>query len=305
MDLLLRHRTEYTYTGPVSFGPHRLMLRPRDSFDMRILNATLTTSPPATLNWMHDAYGNPVAVAEFEGESDQLVIESELTLRRYGSSLPTPNVNPRWAAMRRVEYSEPERIVLAPFIHPAEEGAEQMLGWAQATMAMPGNDHPHPLATLSQAIKNAFSYAVRHEEGVQSPAETLAKGSGSCRDLAWLFIEVVRNLGYAARFVSGYLHDASAGGDGLQAPVSLTHAWAEVFIPGDGWIEFDPTNALVADPQLIRVAVARTAPEVSPVSGSFTGAAGLSALSVAVHITPQPPAEGAGTADGPVLGQAA
>lgn len=288
MDLSIRHVTTYHYGCPVEFGPHRLILRPRDSFDLRILDTRLDIRPMAQVEWIHDVYGNPVAIATFQEPGDQLEIVSELTLRRYGSTFPRNHVAAR-SAQFAPRYSDGERIVLQPFLAPASHDDGSVLAdWIHQVLAGDpvGTD---PISQLLNAIHAGFAYVVRYEEGVQAPALTLALRSGSCRDLAWLFIEAVRRLGYAARFVTGYLHGDLSNQETMRAPVSLTHAWAEIFIPEDGWVEFDPTNALVADPHLIRVAMARVPWEASPVSGSFTGPAGaLGGLLVGVDIVGLP-----------------
>ncbi|MCZ8314242.1 transglutaminase family protein [Phreatobacter sp.] len=284
MDLHLRHVTRYHYSQPVMFGPHKLMIRPRDSFDLRILETELDIFPAAALAWSHDVYGNPVALATFADAADRLEITSSLVLRRYGSAL-FRKPGPATAAFVP-HYSDGERIVLQPFITPASADADGALAaWLAGVLQDPvGGDS---LSRLAEAIHAGFGYSVRYEEGTQAPSQTLALGAGSCRDLAWLFIEAVRRLGYAARFVTGYLHNATGEAGSNRAAVGLTHAWAEVFVPGDGWVEFDPTNALVADPHLIRVAVARVPTDASPVSGSFTGPFGAQiGLWVGVEITP-------------------
>jgi transglutaminase-like putative cysteine protease len=285
MDIHVRHVTTYQYAGPVQFGPHRLMLRPRDSFDMRILETEIDIVPAATLHWSHDVYGNTVAVATFAAPADRLEITSGLVLRRYASAFPRERSSA--SALFVPHYADGERIVLQPFMTPAtsdEDGA--LAAWIAQVLSNGGPEHD-PLARLSQEIHAGFGYSVRYEEGTQSPAQTLSLRSGSCRDLAWLFIEAVRRLGYAARFVSGYLHNSHNDDPSNRAAVGLTHAWAEVFVPGDGWVEFDPTNALVADPHLIRVAVARVPWDASPVAGSFVGPMGAQiSLSVGVEITP-------------------
>lgn len=284
MDLHVRHVTRYQYAEPVVFGPHRLMIRPRDSFDLRILDTELDIFPAAELAWSHDVYGNPVAVATFTEPADRLEVTSSLVLRRYGSALFRRSA-PAVAAFVP-HYSDGERIVLQPFITPAsadDDGA--LANWLGGVLQSAGQGDP--LSRIAEAIHAGFGYSVRYEEGTQAPSETLSLGAGSCRDLAWLFIEAVRRLGYAARFVTGYLHNAMGDAGSNRAAVGLTHAWAEVYVPGDGWVEFDPTNALVADPHLIRVAVARVPTDASPVAGSFTGTLGAQiGLWVSVEITP-------------------
>ncbi|MCU4181403.1 transglutaminase family protein [Bosea sp. BH3] len=287
MLLHIRHATTYRYGAPVAFGPHRLMLRPRDSFDLRVVDTALSISPQASLRWMHDAYGNPVAIANFAREADTLEIVSMLTLQRFGPALPRAEIQPE-AVLTGVVYSESERAVLQPFLTLAAADPDGRLDrWLEDFRARIGQGSGHLLRDLAHAIHDGLGYALRYDEGTQHPLDTLDLGSGSCRDYAWLFIELARRMGFAARFVTGYIHDRPEQGGGLVSAVGLTHAWAEVFIPGDGWVEFDPTNDLVADRQLLRVAVARVPEDASPVTGSFTGPAG-SFLGLSVGVTIEP-----------------
>jgi len=273
MYLRIRHSTTYRYGGPVTFGPHRLMLRPRDSFDLRVVDTALSISPPARLRWMHDAYGNSVAIANFEKPADTLDIVSELVVQRFGSALPRTEIET--TGMTGVVYTEGERAVLQPYLDHAAADPDHLLDqWLADFRARIGQGTGHLLRDLAHAISVGLTYALRYDEGTQHPADTLRQRSGSCRDYAWLFIELARRMGFAARFVTGYIHDRTPNSAGLVSTVGLTHAWADVFIPGDGWVEFDPTNNLVADRQLLRVAVARVPEDASPVSGSFTGLAG-------------------------------
>jgi len=273
MYLRIRHSTTYRYAGPVEFGPHRLMLRPRDSFDLRVVDTALSISPQARLRWMHDAYGNSVAVANFDAPADTLDIVSELVLQRFGSALPRSEIEA--AAVTGVVYTEGERAVLQPYLDLAAADPDGVLDrWLNDFRARIGQGSGHLLRDLAHGLYTGLSYAVRYDEGTQHPADTLLQRTGSCRDYAWLFIELARRMGFAARFVTGYIHDRTPDAAGLVSTVGLTHAWAEVFIPGDGWVEFDPTNDLVADRQLLRVAVARVPEDASPVAGSFTGLTG-------------------------------
>ncbi|TCR68718.1 transglutaminase family protein [Bosea sp. BK604] len=287
MYLRIRHATTYRYTGPVEFGPHRLMLRPRDSFDLRVVDTALTITPQARLRWMHDAYGNSVAIANFEAPADTLEIVSELVIQRFGSALPRSEIEPE-VAMTGVVYSPAENAVLQPYLDLAAADPDGMLDqWLADFRARIGQGSGHLLRDLAHAISTSLTYAVRYDEGTQHPADTLRAGSGSCRDYAWLFIELARRMGFAARFVTGYIHDRTGAGADIASPVGLTHAWADVFIPNDGWVEFDPTNDLVADRQLLRVAVARVPEDASPVAGSYIGLPGsFLGLSVGVSIEP-------------------
>jgi transglutaminase-like putative cysteine protease len=185
-----------------------------------------------------------------------------------------------------VVYSEAERAVLQPYLDLAAADPDWVLDqWLADFRARIGQGSGHLLRDLAHGIYTSLSYALRYDEGTQHPADTIRQAAGSCRDYAWLFIELARRMGFAARFVTGYIHDRSPDAAGLVSAVGLTHAWADVFIPGDGWVEFDPTNDLVADRQLLRVAVARVPEDASPVSGSFTGLTGsFLGLSVGVSI---------------------
>jgi transglutaminase-like putative cysteine protease len=284
MYLRIRHATTYRYAGPVKFGPHRLMLRPRDSFDLRVVDTALSIAPRARLRWMHDAYGNSVAVANFDAPADKLDIVSELLIQRFGSALPRTEIEPT-AAVMQVVYSEAERAVLQPYLNLAAADPDSVLDqWLADFRDRADEGTGHLLKDLAHAINTGLSYAVRYDEGTQHPADTIRQAAGSCRDYAWLFIELARRMGFASRFVTGYIHDRTPDATGLVSAVGLTHAWADVFIPGDGWVEFDPTNDLVADRQLLRVAVARVPEDASPVSGSFIGLAG-SFLGLSVGVT--------------------
>ncbi|MGX1790437.1 transglutaminase family protein [Bosea sp. NPDC055332] len=285
MYLRIRHATTYRYAQPVQFGPHRLMLRPRDSFDLRVLDTAIAISPQANLRWMHDAYGNPVAMAAFAGTADTLDIVSELIVQRFGSALPRTRVEPD-IEISEISYTPAERAVLQPYLDlAAADPAGALDIWLQEFRARLNGGHL--LRALAREISMGLTYAVRYDEGTQHPLDTLQIRMGSCRDYAWLFIELARRLGFAARFVTGYIHDRSPEAGGTRSVVGLTHAWAEVFIPNDGWVEFDPTNNLVADRQLLRVAVARVPADASPISGSYIGPTGaFIGLSVGVEITP-------------------
>ena len=126
------------------------------------------------------------------------------------------------------------------------------------------------LARLTEGINHGFRYRRREAKGIQEPLETLRFGHGSCRDFALLMMEAVRSLGLAARFVSGYLYVPSRDGPENIGGGS-THAWCQVYLPGAGWVEFDPTNGIIGNRDLIRVAVARDPSQAIPLSGTYAG----------------------------------
>ena len=286
MDTIaIRHSTLYRYDRPVEFGPHRLLIRPRDGHDMRILDSSLRVSPDAEVSWSFDTYGNSVAALRFHEAADRLYIESELTVRRYGPDDAMPRLS-LVSASYPFSYDSDDRIDLAPLLalEFPEEGAA-VAEWLDRVMPTKHEISAVVLNQLSSLIHTIFAYGRREMRGVQSPARTIDLGAGTCRDFALLFIEAARNLGFAARFVTGYLHDP--GRDAVSAVVGggATHAWADVFLPGAGWVEFDPTNRIVAGRNLIRVAATRTPRQALPMSGVyFPNGASFLGMNVEVEV---------------------
>jgi transglutaminase-like putative cysteine protease len=271
------HRTLYRYAEPVRFTSHRLMLRPRDSHDLRVAEATLGLTPAArATRWAHDVFGNSVCLVDWNGTSaDQLEIVSTLDLDHYPATAQVPRETldplaetypfsyaaeefPDLARLMERQHSDPERAVDAwvrrflPRTRPAR------------TMEL--------LAAITAAIKADFTYAARDQEGTNPAAVTLAAKQGACRDFALLMMEAVRALGLAARFVSGYLYNEAATDQTVGG--GATHAWCAVYLPGAGWVEYDPTNGLVAGRNLIRVCAARAPEQAVPVAGGFLGKPG-------------------------------
>ncbi|MCG6122886.1 MAG: transglutaminase family protein [Microvirga sp.] len=267
------HLTRYKYDRPVAFGVHQLMIRPRDAHDMRILDSSLGVTPSADVRWAFDTFGNSVANLSFHGESDELTIVSELKLSRHVLDEPVGTLA-RSATAYPFSYDGDDAIDLAPYLalqYPHERPALE--NWiAERMPEIPGNAM-EVLDLLGRGVHESLVYRRREEYGVQTPGETLAAGSGTCRDYAFLFMEAARTLGFAARFVTGYLYSPGLdeGNEGSLAGGGATHAWADIFIPGAGWVEFDPTNQIVASRNLIRVANTRTPAQAAPVSGSYEG----------------------------------
>jgi transglutaminase-like putative cysteine protease len=278
--LIIRHETRYDYDRPVRFGTHRLLIRPRDSHAIRLLDASLELSPPGETRWVYDAMGNCICLFTPKGEARRLSIVSRLIIDRFPSPLaPIEPADPK--SVLPMVYAEADRQVLTPFMAPAtEDPTDRVLTWLRAHLHTPEDPVFDVLSRINRAIHAEFVYGERTAEGVQSPVETLERGSGSCRDFAWLMVEAVRRLGCAAVFVTGYLYSPEARRRGAGA----THAWCEVFLPGIGWTEFDPTNNLVESPDLIRVGATRTPAEAAPVAGNVIGEPGNSTLTVDVDV---------------------
>jgi transglutaminase-like putative cysteine protease len=282
--LIVRHATIYRYSAPVSFGQHRLMLRPRDSHDLRLVGAELSLSPPGQVRWLHDVFSNSVALVDFEAPAAELAVVSTLRIERY--------------AVARLDFSIAPEAESYPFMHSADERSDlgrlrerhypdrgEVEEWArQFILETPANTF-NLLATMNAAIRGSFEYRAREEEGTQPPAETLERRSGTCRDYALLFIEAARSLGFGARFVTGYLYDPALDGGEAAQGAGATHAWAEVYLPGAGWVEFDPTNGLIAGENLIRVAVTRDPTQAVPIGGTFAGDAKFVGMDVEVTVT--------------------
>lgn len=268
----IQHRTHYRYARPVELGPHRLMVRPTDSHDLRLESATLTLSPHAHVRWAHDVFGNSIATVSFADATDELLIESHLEVTRYSLGDAAIELLPEVASWPFI-YAPDDRHNLGPFLTCRYgQCGPAVMAWAQQ-IVKPGADTLQALRDLNAAIRTGFAYNPRFTSGVQTPSETLSVRSGTCRDFATLFIEAARALGFGARFVTGYLYDPAldAGAVSGIAGAGATHAWAEVYLPGPGWVEFDPTNGLIESPSLLRVGVSTDAEHAVPVNGSYTG----------------------------------
>ena len=267
----INHVTRYRYRSDVAFGEHRILVRPRESYDQRLLSASLNIDPdPDSLRWIQDVFGNAVAVATFDSRADRLEVRGtaevehlpmgpeDIAVEPYAQHYPfTYSAEDMPDLLRSIEraYPDPDRVL--------DEWARSFVPLDRAVGTL------DLLRDMTEAVKCDFTYAKRYEKGVQPPLVTLRRRAGTCRDYAVLMMEAVRALGFAARFVSGYLYnekdsDARIGGHS-------THAWLRVFLPGSGWIEFDPTNGIVGNHGLIRVAVARDPDQAKPLTGTWRG----------------------------------
>ncbi len=248
------------------------MMRPIDSHSIRVLDATLALSPPGETRWTSDAYSNSVCHFTPGAASDVLSVISTLLIERYPKPLRdiehVAPLMPVSALAPRVIYSDADAAVLSPYIRPVYAEHPVHSAWLRTLQRQIGDTALDVLLRLNRAVHDQFVYGARDEYGTQTPAETISRGAGTCRDFAWLMIESVRRWGFAARFVTGYLY--SPGHDGIRG-AGATHAWCEVFLPDLGWLEFDPTNGLSESPDLIRVAATRTPAEASPMTGAVIG----------------------------------
>lgn len=284
--LRIRHRTTYRYAEPVRLGPHRLMLRPRESRVLRLLRHDVTVVPAATVSWAHDVGGNAVATVTFAAAADHLAIDSTADLEL--DVVPWPVFDIAASAINypffypRADWIDLGALAIPQYPDPGG----RLRTWAQGFVRSNPTDTLSLIKDLSAGVAHQIWYQGREDEGTQSPVATLDRGYGSCRDLAVLFVEAARGLGFGARIVSGYLYVPGRTGQ-FGSDAGSTHAWAEVFVPGAGWISFDPTNRSVGGLNLIPVAVARDIHQAMPVSGSFTGStSAFQGMSVEVIVEP-------------------
>ena len=273
------HRTYYNYSSEVTLGTHKLLLRPREDYALKVESFTLKTKPDAKILWHRDVEGNSVAIVDFNQRTRQLFIQSEVVVEQYNDA-PLDFLVEDYAISYPFAYKKNDVFLLAPYmVLPDEKSREILNDWIFDAYKIGEQIQTYTLLQrLANRIYTTLAYAAREEEGVRSATQTLAFGSGSCRDFALLFMEATKCLGFASRFVSGYLYAPL-----MSSEVGSTHAWAEVYVPGGGWIGFDPTIGDIVGSDHIPVAVSRLAEAVPPISGSFAGEAD-SSLDVGVWV---------------------
>ena len=283
------HTTVYSYGAPVTFGEHRVMFRPRDSHDLRVLATDLQVSPNAIVRLIQDPHSNSVALVQPLGLATELRIVCSFTIEHANTNNLELPLSPG-AEFYPFAYSVDERFDLEHYLRPHfDDPHGKLTAWARQFISTDGPTGTRDmLVQMNQYIRDHFIYASRDEEGTQPPLATLKSGSGTCRDFALLMMEAGRRLNVAMRFVSGYLYDPALDstdtnpGNGQSQSQSAfntvgagsTHAWLQAYLPGAGWVPFDPTNNFLGGNQLIRVGVARDPSLAAPISGSWYGESG-------------------------------
>jgi len=259
------HFTEYHYHAPVTFGPHRALLRPREGHDLHIESTRLKIEPKADVRWVRDIYGNSIAIITFAEPARKLSLFSEVNVDLYDDT-PIDCVIDPLAQSYPFQYAANEQVEIIPYRVPSYPHDGPAVQQWLLNLYSPGQliNTSDLLNKLNTRIYEAFRYNARYDPGVQLPCQTLALGSGSCRDYAVFMMEAARHWGFASRFVTGYIQM----GEGQHG---ATHAWTEVYIPGAGWRGFDPTNNKLAGSEHVSVAVAREQDRASPLSGSWEG----------------------------------
>ena len=273
MFLRIIHATRYDYSQPVSFAPHALSLRPRETPRQRLHSFELTLAPAARRIATNDAEDNALDWAYFDAATRSIMLEF-----RSEFLVETLDANPFDFFLKPTALSFPfaydaaESFALGPcFAAPPGTDRAQLRAWLDSHLPAPPSDTLALLTALNSAVRAALSYSRRDEPGIQTPADTLARGGGSCRDYAVFLIALCRELGLAARFVSGYLHEPPDPAVTNPTPPTM-HAWAEVYLPGAGWRGLDPTRGIFCDDSFVPVARTALAENVNPIQGNFFSA---------------------------------
>lgn len=266
MKLRVSHLTRYEYDHEVSFAPHILYLRPRESAEQRLLSHRLSIQPEAKISHVRDPHDNNFAWIHFWERAAVLNIRSEFEVERHFSN-PFDFILKTYAVPFPFKYESVFDFALGPYLAPPFDDTQARLrAWLdEHFIDRPAETVPF-LSALTSLLYQRLKYTRRDERGIQPSRLTLELGGGACRDYAVLLVELVRTLGLAARFVSGY-HFAPAGDD--HRTIGAMHAWVEVYLPGAGWRGLDPTHGIWCDETFIPVAHAAQAESVNPVQGGI------------------------------------
>ena len=273
--IALHHKTSYHYDRPVTLSPHEVRLRPAPHARTPILSYSLTVLPQDHfINWQQDPYGNYIGRFVFPEKSDTLEFTVDLVadmtvinpfdffVEKYAETFPFAYPEQLTAELSAYSQAEPPGPLLVEWVAAARRDL--------LASPMDTNDF---LVAINQRLQRDIAYLLRMEPGVQAPEETLDKRSGSCRDTGWLLVQILREMGLAARFVSGYLIQLRADQEALDGPSGAAedftdlHAWTEVYIPGAGWIGLDPTSGMLASEGHIPLACTAMPSSAAPVSG--------------------------------------
>jgi transglutaminase-like putative cysteine protease len=281
----ITHHTNYRYQRCVAFGEHRMMLRPRDDKDQKVIHADVTICPkPQEVAWNRDQFGNHFAIARFSEQADQISFVSNIRLDHRSRQFLAGNIE-KYARHYPFQYRPEELSYLQQFIFPIPLDAGLKL-WSGQFFRGDGTANTFDLLSgMTQSIFRTFRHVNRYEEGIQKPTESITLNSGSCRDLAVLMIAALRSRGIAARFVSGYMHLSDGEHDDQVISGGNTHAWLQAYIPGPGWMDFDPSTGTMGNENLVRVAAVAHPHDAVPLQGSWYGhALDYLAMTVAVRI---------------------
>lgn len=287
--LEIKHVTTYRYSRRVSFGQHRMMLLPRDDGNQKVLAYELQITPgPTRIDWSRDAFDNHVTTAQFDQSAEELSFVSKIRVDHAPIIFHAADIDSS-ASRYPLTYSARERTALNRYLRlPASR--RTLDRWSAQFLANDNSaDLYDLLVDMTRTIKQTIKHEARHEKGIQDPVQTLSRASGSCRDVAVLMIAALRSRGIAARFVSGYVHlmddDGNDEEDQNDIAGGNTHAWVQVYVPGPGWMDFDPAAGMTDNQNLIRVATVEDPREAIPLQGIWYGSpSDHLAMNVAVRV---------------------
>lgn len=270
MFLRIAHATRYEYSAPVSFAPHALYFRPRETPRQRLHDFALQITPSARRIATHDPEDNALDWIFFAPEEPATTLEfrSAMTVETLAANPLDFFLKPA-ALTFPFAYDPAERTALTPALTPRADSPppEVLRAWLDKHLPSPPAETVPFLMALNAAVQRTLTYTPREEQGIQSAAATIERGSGSCRDYAVFLIEVCRVLGLAARFVSGYLYEPAGSGAAPALPPAM-HAWAEVYLPGAGWRALDATRGIFCDDAFVAVAHSAVAETINPIQGA-------------------------------------
>jgi transglutaminase-like putative cysteine protease len=261
----ITHETDYNYRAPVTLGPHRALVRPREGHDLHITSSRLELQPEARVRWYRDIHGNSIAIITFAAMAQRLSLFSQVDVNLY-EDIPIDWVVDPAAQSYPFQYDAVDQVDIVPYRLPSyPHDGPSVQEWLR-DLYQPGQTRNTSdlLNQPNTRIYYSFRYIRREEDGVQQPCRTHSPGTESCRDFAVFMMEAAGHWGFASRFVSGYIQM----GEGQHG---ATHAWTEIYLPGAGWRGFDPTNYKLAGAEHVSVAVARDHEKACPLSGSWHG----------------------------------
>ena len=273
IHVALSHNTSYRYDQLVNLSPQLVRLRPAPHSRTRILSYSLNVEPEAHfINWQQDPMGNWQARLVFPNKTDHFKVTVDVVAEMSVLNPFDFFLEPHAQECPMV-YDPADETRLTPFLVP-NELTPAFESYLKRNRPAPGAKTIDFLVGLNQQLWRDIRYLIRMEPGVQTPEETLTKASGSCRDSAWLLVQLLRHMGFAARFVSGYLIQLEPDVKAIDGPVGAEkdftdlHAWCEVYLPGAGWIGFDPTSGLLAGEGHIPLACSGEPSDAAPITGA-------------------------------------